>query len=774
MKNCFCLSLIITFLSILSLPSHAQQNGEMEVTDFTVLSTDLDARVNYPVKDWNDETCALIKVQTTLTGLSFDTGTIQPTKVEQKKGEVWVYVSPKIFKFHISHKDYTPLRYELPQSMEAATVYSLKLKVTGGKGNGLYVAQAEQTSDYLKLQIEPQNATVYIGKTQDYELETSVVTDGFFQKLLNYGEYRYKIESEYYETEFGVAKLDKGAGVQTIKLQPAYNYLKINSSPEQGADVFINGKYIGKTPLNFDKKIHKGSCTIKLTHRDYSPLEQNITLNGDGTVNERTFDLEPRYGTVTLLTSAEAEIWVDSQFKAKGKWTGRVSSDVAHMVEARQANHHSQKLSLTVGKGEQRTMELGAPVARLATINVTSTPALAKVYLDGEHIGDTPMVKQVLMGDHKLTLTKDGYIKSETSISLNENESRTFPIALEKGVIYVPVILTASYGTSILVDDKFMGTTSWKGELPEGLHTFTTLKENHKNGVLSVSLVKNGTQAQTIRLPEPEVQYGELQVKTNHASGYRVSIDGDSKSPADSYTVEAGDHKVSVSKSGYVATPTYQNVTLKPGARETLDFSFKKYRKPVKSYFYLNTAMNFRSKTVEAESSVTDREKKIEDIHWGIGLGWKLGDVTNAVNFILVEEFLFKYLSNTITPNIFATNLRLRIKLGDYSFLKDKDSRVFLEPGCRININSFNNLDDLPSSVEEITKYMGSGWDNTNTVNLTPTLGAGLDTKNLSMTFYIGYDAPALYELSDKYGQMYNSRFMVGFEFAYHFKFRKK
>ncbi len=110
----------------------AQDEPSMEVTSFKAVPTDLDARVNSPLTDWNGNVCALIKIQTVKKGFSFDTGTIAITKVIQKKGEIWVYVSPGIRKLNIYHEDYGVCRYEIPVPVEKASVYLLKLKVYGG------------------------------------------------------------------------------------------------------------------------------------------------------------------------------------------------------------------------------------------------------------------------------------------------------------------------------------------------------------------------------------------------------------------------------------------------------------------------------------------------------------------------------------------------------------------------------------------------------------------------------------------------------------------
>ncbi len=125
----------------------AEEAG-LKVLSFEMQEMDLDARVNEPVEDINGKVCAIIKVETTKQGFSFDTGTITISKTVQKKGEIWVYVSPGIRKLSIFHQDYTPLRdYELPCAIAPATVYVLRLATPS--------TQVPET-DAVKLEKEPE------------------------------------------------------------------------------------------------------------------------------------------------------------------------------------------------------------------------------------------------------------------------------------------------------------------------------------------------------------------------------------------------------------------------------------------------------------------------------------------------------------------------------------------------------------------------------------------------------------------------------------------
>ncbi len=408
----------------------------MEVTGFRAAPTDLDARVNYPIKDWNGETCALIKVQTTLKGLSFETGTITPTKVEQRLGEYWVYVSPKIHKFNIYHADLLPLRYELPQTIESASVYYLTLRVNGPQTSGMFVQTVTMNSGYFKLKTTPARSIVRIGKTKDYELETVMVMDGSYVNMLDYGEYYYMVESDYYETYYGHVNFSETSTRLDINLRPAYNYLKLSSSPHLGARVVLKGLDTpdgaeGVTPFELQRPLHKGRYKVMLMYPEYAYTEQEIVLDGDGSMKEFTFEMKPQFGTVTCrCLNDKAEIWIDDEFKGIGTWTGHVSDVTSHKLEARLANHHSQSIAFTVKAGESTTVPISAPVPKMALLNVNSTPSFAKVEVDGEPFGESPLLKPLLMGKHTVIVSAEGHEPAKYEIDIAENQTYNLSVKL--------------------------------------------------------------------------------------------------------------------------------------------------------------------------------------------------------------------------------------------------------------------------------------------------------------------------------------------------------
>mgnify|MGYP003290497975 CR=1 FL=1 len=116
---------LVLFLSLFSLHFNAQ---ELKIESFKLLEKDLDAQVLFPKEDMNGNKAAIIKVVTSETGFTFDTGTTGIVATEQQVGEIWVYVPAKAKKITIQHPIHGVIRdYFFPISIKKATVYELRL-----------------------------------------------------------------------------------------------------------------------------------------------------------------------------------------------------------------------------------------------------------------------------------------------------------------------------------------------------------------------------------------------------------------------------------------------------------------------------------------------------------------------------------------------------------------------------------------------------------------------------------------------------------------------
>ena len=419
MRN-VAISLLVLLISLTAFGQTLNMsiNGKVEH-----MPNDLDAKVYYPVKDWNDNLCALIKVRTTnelSSPLVLDVGGIGlKERREMENGEIWFYVPYQAKNLRFTCKGYTDVP-PVSVQLQAGAVYLVNLITDAALQ---VVHNAVLSSNYLKIAINEPNATLSVGKSKNYELLSTVIDGKQFNHLLDYGIYYYKVEHPLFETVEGSITLGANTPKINIEMKPTYGLLTINSDPS-GAKVYIDNKEVGTTPCNLDTRFPKGDISIRLQTTDYYPLIENINIYGNGERQYINLSLTPQFGTVTCSTpDKDAEIWIDDVFKGNGSWTGRLSSLSQHKLEAKKAGHQSQSILFRVQDGETSSHTVGAPVPLFGTIAIESTPSDATVKIDGKEVGITPLITQVVSGNHSIEISLNGYQALSLSAQVEHNKT---------------------------------------------------------------------------------------------------------------------------------------------------------------------------------------------------------------------------------------------------------------------------------------------------------------------------------------------------------------
>ena len=428
-----------------------------------------------------------------------------------KTGSVWIYITAEHSDFlEIRHPDYGVTRFYFPESLCDFCTYEMVLQY-------IDPTPAVETG-FLAVSTEPNEADVYVdgkhyGKTMTVitdlaegshtlKLEKqgyiSITKNIVIQKgetlklnetlqtvssqktflivkadqpdariyiddnLKNTGEHAesviigtthtYKIECNLYHTETGTVTVNDKMTVNKT-LRPAFGYISISTSPEQGAKVFVDGDYIGVSPVKTDK-LKSGSHTVMVMKDMYKMKEQSFTVT-DGQTTNANLTMSANFVTLTINTDADADIYVDEDYKGRGRWTGRVSEGL-HNLEARKQNHRSSKTSVDLVLGENKTIALEAPQPISGSIDVNSSPMSAEIYIDGKHYGQTPnYINEILIGTHTLKLEKNGCAPITKTITIKENETLTVNEKLQTGKEIT--IKTDKSGDKVYVDGNYAG-----------------------------------------------------------------------------------------------------------------------------------------------------------------------------------------------------------------------------------------------------------------------------------------------------------------------------
>lgn len=454
---------LIAIFSIIALAAVAAVAQTMSVAGFEERPMDMDARVTHPVTDPNGQTCALIKVETTQTGFGFDTGVIQVVKTEQKIGEVWVYVQPRVKKITIMHQDYEPVRdYYFPTgALNEATVYLLKLRTAGAP---VQAASTQQHSGFLIINSEPQGAEVWLNNES-----TGEVTP-FRRKLAIGDEVPYRLSLPLYHDEAGMVTVDQPRKELQFALRPAFGSVTVTSTPS-GALVFLDEKQVGQTPLTLDR-IASGSHSLRLQAPQYAVERRNVSV-ADGQTANVAVTLAARFAEITVQAPQGAVVTVDGDRKGSGTLSWRQSEGLCDIVVS-MAGHRDARRQLEVVAGRAQTVQL-TPQPIYGSASVDSDLMDAEIWIDGKQYGVTPnVVERLLVGSHTLVLKKSGYADLQQQFSVEEGKEASLSVKLPAGR---SVQFTSEKpGMQIIVDGKKLGTTPLTAVVGIGHHSVSAMR----------------------------------------------------------------------------------------------------------------------------------------------------------------------------------------------------------------------------------------------------------------------------------------------------------
>ncbi|MCI7045192.1 MAG: SUMF1/EgtB/PvdO family nonheme iron enzyme [Prevotella sp.] len=484
--------MIFLLLMLTSLVTNAQG---IAVEKFEAAPEDLTANLKgTQVLDQNGDVCALIRIQTTQKGFTFDVGALGITKTDDNKtAEVWVYVPAGVKRISIRHPQLGSLiNYYFPIEIQGARTYRMYLTT----GQVQTIVHNAITQQYVMFSVTPPDALVELdGNFLD-------VKDGTATKRMAFGTYNYTVQAPLYHSVSDTVMVcdPKNKHVKTITLAPAFGYISVPANATlSGAKVFIDNEYKGTVPFR-SERLKSGPHDVRIMQNKYAPAQQTVTVADNQTIEVAPV-LAADFATLTLTTAAEAEIWINDQLRGKGSWTGDLSSG-AYTIECRREGHRKtiKELAVTPSMTGQ-TIPLAAPVPIYGMVDISSSPAGADIYIDNVKVGTSPMIiPECLIGSHIVSITKQGYSQFTQTINVAENTTTEVSATLQNGR---PITITAEDNAIIHIDGTSMGTSTFSGNLAYGQHTVYA----ELNGKRTDSKTIDVTMGSTAALPNVTLSF---------------------------------------------------------------------------------------------------------------------------------------------------------------------------------------------------------------------------------------------------------------------------
>ena len=456
----------------------------ISVSSFKLLDSDLTANTAGTMEqDQNGEVAALIKVVTTQTGFAFDGGAMGIVKTKQTPGEIWVYVPRGSKKITIKHPQLGVLRdYFYPISIESARTYEMILLA----GTVQTIVQQTSNSQYLVIKVTPADAVVELNN------ELLPTSDGIAEKFVKLGSYEYRVQAPNYHTTAGMVEVTDPNNKKEleINLNPAFGWIEIPDNPElEGAQVFIDNALSGTIPMK-SQNIPSGKHSVKIVKPLYHPFSQDVIVK-DNEVTQVTPVLSANFSevTVTVENDNEAEIYINNEYKGNGVWAGKLEIG-SYLVEAKKEKHRttSQMIEI-VSDDKNRQVSIMAPTPIYGEINITSTPTMSEVFIDGERKGKTPLyLPKILIGKHHLQIKHDGYNHFIEYITISENNKTTINAVMDNtSMIYINLQCNVP-DAEVYVDNHYYGKLSNLKSLSKGEHALRVVAPGYNEFKTTINL----------------------------------------------------------------------------------------------------------------------------------------------------------------------------------------------------------------------------------------------------------------------------------------------
>ena len=189
-------------------------------------------------------------------------------------------------------------------------------------------------------------------------------------------------------------------------LAPAWADVTVSTTPE-GAQVLVDGQPVALTPTTIE--VLQGERNIALQRAGFKDWNQQLEIVAGQSVELPNLVLDPVDGLIRVSSEPSgANVTINSVFRGKTPIALEVEPDETHQIQLFKSGFHSAKRSLRIDSGTEENLQVRLkPV--LGEINVSGSPADAKVYVDGDYKGTVNNVFSLPTQQQRLEVRKSGY-----------------------------------------------------------------------------------------------------------------------------------------------------------------------------------------------------------------------------------------------------------------------------------------------------------------------------------------------------------------------------
>jgi serine/threonine protein kinase len=274
----------------------------------------------------------------------------------------------------------------------------------------------------------------------------------------------------------------RSPGVLDEKLSAQSGFFEITSEPE-GADVYLDDKLLGKTPLK--QELPSGSHELRLAYSGYKMKTADLNIE-TGRIFVETYILEPSYILKIKTVPSGARV------KMNGRYVGTTGTAALEVESPKntcrlsfeKSGWQTVDLPLTLEPGENpvtrnlvrvkprpkeepkeqrvkpqeqqaKPQEKEAPKEPAKVmLMIYTTPGSARIFLNNKLVGTSPIEASYPPGKYQIKIEKAGFQTIEFSVDLRMNFERTYRLdRLES----LQILIKVHPWADVFIDGKFVG-----------------------------------------------------------------------------------------------------------------------------------------------------------------------------------------------------------------------------------------------------------------------------------------------------------------------------
>ncbi len=266
----------------------------------------------------------------------------------------------------------------------------------------------------LSIDSDPTGAVLYVNGDQ-------VGTTPHMERR-NAGLYRLRFVTPFYYDEEDTLVVDTGSVIDTTySLRPRFGQLIVESKP-MGAEVLLDGKAVGRTPLKREQVI-SGEHYVEVALPPYETLRRSITVR-DGQSDTTRFDLSKTVGRLRVESQpsgAEIRIRETGQRLGATPLNGIELSEGGYTLLFGMTGHDGLERPVEIKRGEETKVDVEL-IRHVGMIRVESMPPDAEISINGKAYGSTPQIISDLPTDvYRVRLWRDGYDPSVANLEVRND-----------------------------------------------------------------------------------------------------------------------------------------------------------------------------------------------------------------------------------------------------------------------------------------------------------------------------------------------------------------